>query len=903
MPRLSVLLLPLLLLLLLHRGGARASGTASRSEILGEVEEMFTHAYGSYRAHALPHDELRPVSCTPRCRECDLSEDRGPLDGALGNYSLTLVDALPTLAVLGRREEFITAIGDVARYVSFDRDVDVNVFEVTIRMLGGLLSSHALAVDASLGLTPPGYDGHLLRLAEDLGKRLVPAFDTKTGIPFGTINLRKGVKSGETPITCTAGGGTLLLEFGTLSRMTGNGLYERLARRALEALWERRSVKTGLLGNGINVQSGAWQNAEAGIGAGIDSVYEYMLKAYILFGDVSYLDMFNEAYRAVMEHSKRGHWYRFVNMNSGRLSRQWVDALAAFWPGMQVLAGDVEEAVRSHQAFWGIWRRFGLMVEGFNVEDRGVLVNNPGYPLRPELVESTFMLWEATRDPYFRRVGREMMQSINARCRTRCGFAAVHDVLKRTHEDRMDSYFLSETMKYLYLLFAPDDHFVLRGNWIFTTEGHILPVTALPSHLADGAGSDGALWQPESYDNQCLVVPPIHHIYDGHEFPKYEAAVGLGPGIPAAISGPRDVCMEPNALRPDRASEEQAEASSAAQRAKYEVVTSLPEGATLHVIEPHSPDTPQIIRGGDVDGLRFLVREVKDGMVVLQVNGMDAKDRILEIHGWPIPEETLARMEEDRERQAPTLQCYVPATATVRVLGGDRGRRVRTKKAPTEMFSLLASFGPALPLGGLTSAITVAKPVHGCVEPLNGDDVRGKIVVVQRGQCLFLDKLDRLEEAGAAAVIVVNTQDGVFSMGGRGVPGEEGTEMGVGIPAVMVTEQDGADLIEQHENYLVRAARQPGKPSAALQKTAAVPVTVRLSAGTRVDLVPSWFSFEDHIDALGHLENVKLTVSNKVVRNIDIVFETDDDPAWPLCPLIGDDDVMIAADVDVKEDL
>ena len=120
-------------------------------------------------------------------------------------------------------------------------------------------------------------DGPLLRLAEDVGRRLLPAFDTPTGMPYGTVNLRYGVPEGETPITCTAGVGTFIVEFATLSRLTGDPIYEETAQRAMRALWFKRS-KIGLVGNHIDVVSGKWTATDAGIGAGVDSYYEYMVR-------------------------------------------------------------------------------------------------------------------------------------------------------------------------------------------------------------------------------------------------------------------------------------------------------------------------------------------------------------------------------------------------------------------------------------------------------------------------------------------------------------------------------------------------------------------------------------------------------------------------------------------------
>jgi mannosidase alpha-like ER degradation enhancer 1 len=84
---------------------------------------------------------------------------------------------------------------DLIRYivhnVSFDVNARINVFEANIRVLGGLLSGHFLASDPKLGLIVKGqYKGELLEKALDLGQRLLPAFDTATGIPYAWVNLK-----------------------------------------------------------------------------------------------------------------------------------------------------------------------------------------------------------------------------------------------------------------------------------------------------------------------------------------------------------------------------------------------------------------------------------------------------------------------------------------------------------------------------------------------------------------------------------------------------------------------------------------------------------------------------------------------------------------------------------------
>jgi len=183
---------------------------------------MYYHAYRNYMNHAFPNDELKPLSCEARNKE---KESRGHLDDTLGNFSLTLVDALDTLMILGDLEEFEKGMQALCKHLDFHQDVTVSVFETTIRVLGGLLSIHFQALQ-NKHLLRSSYNGEFLRLAEDLGNRLLPAFETPTGIPYSRINLMHGILKGETIETCTAGAGTLLLEFGVLSRLTGESKFE-----------------------------------------------------------------------------------------------------------------------------------------------------------------------------------------------------------------------------------------------------------------------------------------------------------------------------------------------------------------------------------------------------------------------------------------------------------------------------------------------------------------------------------------------------------------------------------------------------------------------------------------------------------------------------------------------------
>ncbi|KAF6027896.1 EDEM2 [Bugula neritina] len=199
-----------------------------------KAKRMFYHAYDGYMQYAYPLDELRPITC----------------DGhdTWGSYSLSLIDALDTLIVLGNYSEFRRVVDIILTKSDFDKDINVSVFETNIRVVGGLLSAHLFSHRGGLDLEP-GWpcNGPLLRLAESLARRLLPAFDTPTSMPYGTVNLKYGVPVGETPVTCTAGVGTFMVEFGALSRLTGDPIFENVASRAMDALWKARSP-IGLVG-------------------------------------------------------------------------------------------------------------------------------------------------------------------------------------------------------------------------------------------------------------------------------------------------------------------------------------------------------------------------------------------------------------------------------------------------------------------------------------------------------------------------------------------------------------------------------------------------------------------------------------------------------------------------------
>lgn len=392
---------------------------------------------------------------------------------------MTLLDSLDMLPLIYDDEEFKSKVDYISTNTTFNVPSTVQVFETTIRGMGGLLSAHLYASVPRLGHAIDGYDGSLLKLAYDLGERLLHAFITDTGLPAPRVNFQHGyVPIGNKHITetCSSGAGSLLLEFGLLSRLTGDERFEKAARRAFFQIWARRSSKN-LIGMSIDCVSGEWLSPITGNGASIDSYYEYALKYYILFGDESFLKIFSNAYKALNIYSFDGWKYSNVDMNSGQLATTWVDSLAAFFPSVQTLYGDIESAERNHLVYYKLWNAYAGLPERWNFYalDPYSAVNLEWYPLRPEFIESNYYLYRATKDPIYLQIGRKVIDDLNNHYRTKCGFSGMQDVRTGLLSDRMESFFLTETTKYLYLLFN-DSHPLNSeiSNFVFSTEAHPL---------------------------------------------------------------------------------------------------------------------------------------------------------------------------------------------------------------------------------------------------------------------------------------------------------------------------------------------------------------------------------------------------------------------------------------------
>ncbi|MBS0516240.1 MAG: glycoside hydrolase family 47 protein [Proteobacteria bacterium] len=422
---------------------------AQSHELAARVKAETRRAWQGYMKYAAGHDEIRPLS-------------KQAHDWYAQPLLMTPVDALDTLIVMGLDDEAEQARELIETRLSFDRDIYVKTFEITIRHLGGLLSAYQLTGEKKL-----------LTLADDLGTRLLPAFDSPSGLPYVDVNLRTGKTRGTD--SGPAESGTLLLEFGTLARLTGKQIYYDKAKHALVETYKRRS-RLGLVGATFDVASGKWISPDSSVAGGIDSYYEYLYKCWRLFGDTDCKAMWETSIKALNAHvadtvRKNELWYGHVDMNTGApRASQW-GSLDAFFAALLAVSGDIDRARRLQDSNMKMWRLHGIEPE--SLDYRAMKTLDASYSLRPEIVESAYYLRRLTGDTRYLDEGREMFEDFEHWCRTDTGFAALESVVTKRQKDSQESFLYAETLKYFYLLFAPDSALDF-DSVTFNTEAHPL---------------------------------------------------------------------------------------------------------------------------------------------------------------------------------------------------------------------------------------------------------------------------------------------------------------------------------------------------------------------------------------------------------------------------------------------
>uniref|UniRef100_A0ABI8APQ7 alpha-1,2-Mannosidase n=1 Tax=Felis catus TaxID=9685 RepID=A0ABI8APQ7_FELCA len=334
-----------------------------------------------------------------------------------------------------------------------------------------------------------------------LGEKLLPAFNTPTGIPKGVVNFKSS--SNRSWGWAMAGSSSILAEFGSLhleflhlTELSGNQVFAEKVRNIRKVL-RKIDKPFGLYPNFLSPVSGNWMQHHVSVGGLGDSFYEYLIKSWLMSAktDVEAKDMYYEALEAIETH--------LLNVSPGGLTyiAEWrggildhkMGHLACFSGGMIALgAEDAKEEKRAryrelaaqitktcHESYARSDTKLGPEAFWFNSGREAVAtqLSESYYILRPEVVESYMYLWRQTHDPIYREWGWEVVTALEKYCRTEAGFSGIQDVYSSipNHDNKQQTFFLAETLKYLYLLFSEDDVLSLE-DWVFNTEAHPLPV-------------------------------------------------------------------------------------------------------------------------------------------------------------------------------------------------------------------------------------------------------------------------------------------------------------------------------------------------------------------------------------------------------------------------------------------
>ncbi|RNA09413.1 endoplasmic reticulum mannosyl-oligosaccharide 1-2-alpha-mannosidase-like [Brachionus plicatilis] len=457
-----------------------------------KVVEAFLHAWKSYKEHAWGEDELKPIS---------------KKFSSWFNLGLTIVDSLDTMYIMNLQDQFTEARDWIEKKLNFDVDRYNNLFELTIRILGGLLSAYHLSAETVF-----------LEKAYEFGNRSLPAFDTKSSIPYSDLNLmRQKAKSPSwTSDSSLSEVSTLSIEYNDLTYLTGDKRFEAVINRISQTL-HRLNKPDGLAPIFIDTNQGQFRGRTITLGARGDSYYEYLLKQWIQKG--AKYDKSDEHFYLIQDwlESVRGirqklvkktkpSGYMFVGELLSETFSPKMDHLVCFLPGNLALGysylrkipdfpkDDLKDLMNMAQELtetcYQMYAQFptGLSPEivYFNThedstKDFFVKDNDRHNLLRPETVESLYYMKKITKDKKYEEYGWKIFEAFEKYTKVENGgYSSINDVTspeRVNFRDKMESFFLAETLKYLYLLFEDEksENLDLK-HWLINTEAHLIPI-------------------------------------------------------------------------------------------------------------------------------------------------------------------------------------------------------------------------------------------------------------------------------------------------------------------------------------------------------------------------------------------------------------------------------------------
>lgn len=277
---------------------------------------------------------------------------------------------------------------------------------------------------------------------------------------------------GQGNIVNTAQAASYLFEFGILSYYSKNPKFYQAAKKATKAVFERKSI-IGLPGDFINVETGEWTNDWSYLQAGVDSYYEYMFKSALLFSDPEIQEIWEYSLKKINQFYSEDYngrrYYACVNMHTGKIVKRSVSLYDAFFPAVQALHGDLENAEKNMIAWDWLWNQFGLLPTRYFYDKDSVEYANS--ELNPEIIESAYYLYQITGEKKYLRMIDRYWKDMKTCCRNDVAFHSIKDVRTMEKKDYLPTFFFAETLKYFFLAAADETVFQFQ-DYIFSTEAH-----------------------------------------------------------------------------------------------------------------------------------------------------------------------------------------------------------------------------------------------------------------------------------------------------------------------------------------------------------------------------------------------------------------------------------------------
>lgn len=459
------------------------------------VKAAIAHAWDAYATSAWGRDELLPLS-------------RSGADNFSPGLGTTIVDSLSTLYLVGGLDgRYDAARKWVRDHLDFSQVGRVIVFETVIRILGGLISVYHMSGDEMY-----------LTKAEELGARLAASFETPTGLPWPRCYLNETGRceshNAMGDALYLAEVGSVQLEYRALSHHSRHPLSKRM-RQVTEDIISSLQVAGSLtarlegphavlLPYALSRTSGNYSTNMVTTGAPADSYFEYLVKVWVQGGrkEKVYWNLFARVVDSMVSIGS------YTSRHGDRIMRDVLpsqdgtlhfshkmDHFTCYIPGMIVLGLDgLDKSEMKRRKQWELLAEeitetcfkmyvkspSGLAGEHIRLGNEDEWRMSGGYQLRPEAVEAFFYMYRHTKKEKYRDYAWSVFEQIERHCRLEGGgYAAIRTARTRhpKKEDVMHSFLISETFKYIYLIFGDDENEMRLDTWVFNTEAHPLLIT------------------------------------------------------------------------------------------------------------------------------------------------------------------------------------------------------------------------------------------------------------------------------------------------------------------------------------------------------------------------------------------------------------------------------------------